>query len=285
MPKSRGSTTSTLYPIGRDDPLIAHDEGPVASLVNDRCAADIILICEHASKRIPRSLDHLGLDEEARSSHAAWDPGAEIVAREMSAILNAPLVLQNFSRLAYDCNRPPDAESAMPAKSEVFDIPGNQNLDNHEKNRRTDAIYRPFHAKIAEIIDRSLEAGRAPAIVTIHSFTPVFHGKARAVEIGLLHDADTRLVDAMLTASDGGDGDIRRNEPYGPKDNVTHTLQRHAIPKGFPNVMIEIRNDLLQTQEQQSSMARRMAELVREALGQLESMADQPPKRRRTAPR
>ena len=275
---------SSLRPIGEgepfimqeDEPFIMQDEGPALSLINDRNDADVILICEHASNRIPRSLDNLGLDEEACLSHVAWDPGAGAVAREMSTILEAPLILQNFSRLVYDCNRPPEAESAMPVRSEIFDIPGNRRLSDRDKALRTEAIYHPFHAKVTEVIDRSLQAGVVPAIVTLHSFTPIFHGKPRAVEIGLLHDADSRLVEAMLVNASKQDAfDLKRNQPYGPEDGVTHTLKRHAIARGLLNVMIEIRNDLIKTADQQSSMARRMAVMVREALDGLRRAADQ----------
>lgn len=250
--------------------LIAPDEGAPVEIVNADGMSDVVLICEHAGRLIPRALQSLGLDPDVLSSHVAWDPGAAPVAREMAAILDAPLVLQRFSRLVYDCNRPPDAESAIPLRSELFDIPGNAGLTEAERRERTDALYRPFRREVAALLDQRTRKGKTSAFVTIHSFTPVYFGKPRKAELGLLHDVDSTLADAMLeTASDWQDLIVRRNEPYGPEDGVTHTLQVDAIARGLPNVMIEIRNDLIRTPGQQTTMATRLAELVSSGLTRL----------------
>jgi predicted N-formylglutamate amidohydrolase len=268
--RSSEGTGSHQKAVGAAPALLAPDEGDPVDIVNPGGAAPVLLICEHASNRVPRSLDALGLDPTVLSSHAAWDPGAADVAGLMAAMLDAPLVLQRFSRLVYDCNRPPEAESAMPARSEIFDIPGNAGLGAAARQARVEAIYRPFRAGIAMMLEQHLAAGTAPAVVTIHSFTPVFHGRPRTVELGLLHDVDTALADAMLLASaDWRDIDIRRNQPYGPADGVTHTLQVDAIARGLRNVMIEIRNDLIRTPAQQAAMAARLEGLVREGLRRL----------------
>ncbi|MGI9419884.1 MAG: N-formylglutamate amidohydrolase [Geminicoccaceae bacterium] len=254
--------------------MIGADEGPPVEVIDGAAGADVILICEHASSLVPASLNALGLDQDALESHVAWDPGAAEVARRLARSLEAPLILQRFSRLVYDCNRPPDAESAMPAQSEMFDIPGNVGLDEAARSARVAALYLPFRESVAELLDRQIGQGAAPAVVTIHSFTPVFHGRRRSVELGILHDADARLADAMLEASaDWPDLEIRRNEPYGPEDGVTHTLQVDAIPRGLANVMIEIRNDLIATAEQQTAMAARLAGLITDAVRQV-SAAD-----------
>jgi predicted N-formylglutamate amidohydrolase len=105
----------------------------------------------------------------------------------------------------------------------------------------------------------------------MHSFTPVYKGTQRQVEIGLLHDSDSRLADAMLELAPTQTGCVvRRNEPYGPQDGVTHTLKEHALPKTLPNVMIEVRNDLIQTEGQQRDMAILLAEWVRVACDRVE---------------
>ena len=257
-----------LSPINIEGRLIAEDEGPPVEIVNPCGRGDVVLICEHAGRLVPRSLNGLGLDRETLMSHVAWDPGAAPVARDMARHLDAPLVLQRFSRLVYDCNRPPDAESAMPAQSEIFDIPGNVGLTPAARMARTDAVYLPFRDAVASVIDQRIEQGSLPAVVTIHSFTPVFHGRRRTVELGILHDADSALADAMLEASTGWtDLVVRRNEPYGLEDGVTHTLKIHAIERGLSNVMIEVRNDLIKSHDHQSAMALRLAELVRASLG------------------
>lgn len=204
--------------------------------------APVLILCEHASNAFPAPFGALGLDDAVRQSHVAWDPGALDISKRLAAAWHVPLVHSAVSRLIYDCNRPPEAADAMPATSEIFDIPGNRDLTPADRAARADAVYWPFVAAV----DAAVAAAQPGAIVTIHSFTPVYHGRQRAVEIGVLFDSDTRLADALL-AQDWAGFDVRGNEPYGPEDGVTHSLKLHAVSRGLANVMIEIRNDLLAT--------------------------------------
>lgn len=237
----------------------------VAVTVNQAGASSVVLVCEHASHFIPEKFNSLGLTEADRKSHAAWDPGAMAVAQEVSVLLNAPLVASGVSRLVYDCNRPPEASDSMPARSETIDVPGNVGLSPHDRAARVATYYRPFEALLAKTIQRKAD----PVIVTIHSFTPVYFGKARTVEIGILHDSDARLADAMLqTAKRHTTTNVQRNQPYGPEHGVTHTLKQHAIPQGHPNVMLEIRNDLIATLAQQAQMAAMLATWITDAFAQ-----------------
>jgi predicted N-formylglutamate amidohydrolase len=243
----------------------------VVEIVNPQGAGGVVVVCEHASNFIPPEYHDLGLGKAERISHIAWDPGAMAVARELSARLNAVLIAQRISRLVYDCNRPPEAPSAVPEKSEIHRIPGNAGLDPAERRARAEAVYFPFRAVLSATIDQHVATGRSPAIVTIHSFTPVFRGVRREVEIGLLHDVDSRLVDAML-ARDGAPGfEVRRNEPYGPADGVTHTLIDQALPRGLANVMIEIRNDLIADGGDQQRFGALLADWIAGALNDLNS--------------
>ncbi len=179
-----------------------------------------------------------------------------------SRLMDSPLIACGVSRLVYDCNRPPSAPDAMPARSEVVDIPGNSDLSSAERARRTEAYYLPFWAALQAKIAHT----NNPVIVTIHSFVPVFHGRKRDVEIGVLHDTDTRLADAMLEiAGQHTKAKVQRNQPYGPEHGVTHTLREHALPGGHLNVMLEIRNDLIETAAQQTKMADMIAGWVAEA--------------------
>jgi predicted N-formylglutamate amidohydrolase len=247
--------------------ILTGEEGDPVALENAVAQGPVILVCEHASRQLPASLGTLGLSAEALASHIAWDPGALAVSRLMAERLDATLLFQRFSRLVYDCNRPPESPAAMPAKSEVFDVPGNAGLDQAARDARTRALYIPFRDRLRGLVEARIAEGRPPVIVTMHSFTPVYFGKPRDVEIGILHDADTRLADAMLAAA-GTDGPyaIRRNEPYGPEDGVTHTLREHGLSKGLPNVMIEVRNDLIQDVAGQKVVADYLAGLLKQSL-------------------
>lgn len=202
--------------------------------------APALLLCEHASNDFPPEFGPLGLSEEVRKSHVAWDPGAHDLARRLAAEWSLPLVRGTISRLVYDCNRPPEAPDAVPTMSEVHEIPGNRDLSDAARAARVATVYTPFVATV----DAAIARWKPQAIVTVHSFTPVYFGKPRPVEIGILYDSDARLADALL-AQDWGAYTVRGNDPYGPEDGVTHSLKEHAIARGLPNVMIEVRNDLL----------------------------------------
>jgi predicted N-formylglutamate amidohydrolase len=235
-------------------------------VANTAGSSSVVLVCEHASHHIPYSFNGLGLSQNAGKSHAAWDPGAMAVARQLSKGLGTVLVASNVSRLVYDCNRPPTAADAMPSRSELIDIPGNMNLTQYERDVRIEAFYLPFQRALHSMVQQIAN----PIIITIHSFTPVYHGQPRSVEIGILHDTDTRFADAMLqTAHAHTTADVQRNQPYGPEHGVTHTLKEHAIKDGHLNVMLEIRNDLIETAEQQGEMAALLSGWIVDAFAQL----------------
>lgn len=227
----------------------------------------VLLLCEHASNHIPARYDGLGLTPDAAQSHAAWDPGARDLALHLAEALEAPLVAGTVSRLVYDCNRPPDAPSAMPEKSELIDVPGNRDLSRADRQERTRSVYQPFIETVgAEILAR-LSRAQPTALVTVHSFTPVYYGTPRETEIGILHDEDSRMADAMLAAAPKlPHRRIERNAPYGAADGVTHSLRLHGIAHGLPNVMLEIRNDLLETPGDIARIGDELLTLVRPAL-------------------
>lgn len=236
------------------------------AITNPGGSGNFILVCEHASNFIPLALNNLGLDEELRLSHISWDPGALAVAKRLSLILDAPLISACVSRLVYDCNRPPSAPDAIAAFSEIHSIPGNQNLSDTQRQQRITQIYQPFHAALSELIERRCTNNSSPAFVTIHSFVPVYKGIKRDVEIGILHDSDHRLADYMLNQADGNKAfEMHRNQPYGPDDGVTHSLKEHALPNGLINVMIEIRNDLINDPTGQQRLAEYLSRQLKQA--------------------
>lgn len=225
--------------------------GPVAHVV-ERMGRAFLVVCEHASKRIPAEFADLGLAPGLLSSHIAWDPGALGLAKALAEALDAPLVHGGVSRLIYDCNRPPEAPDAIPEVSEIHKIPGNCGLSRTARQARINEVYQPFHERLAEAI----RACRPAVLVTIHSFTPTYRGLARAVELGILHGIDPRFALAMMeNEPEGSRYNIRLNEPYGPEDKVAHILDRHGVGNGLLNVMIEVRNDLLTTPDQQRTVA------------------------------
>jgi predicted N-formylglutamate amidohydrolase len=225
-----------------------------------------LIVCEHASNVFPSPWGELGLGAEAREAHIAWDPGALALARGLAARLDAPLVAARVSRLIYDQNRPPDAPGAMAARSELWDVPGNRGLTAQARQARVASVYLPFHAALGGQVARMLAGGLHPALVTVHSFTPLWYGQPREVECGVIHDTDPMLARAVLAAARRRTGlRAELNAPYSAADGVTHTLKLHATPHGLPHAMLEIRNDLLASPSAAAAMADTLAPVLAEA--------------------
>lgn len=206
----------------------------------------------------------MGLGEAERSAHIAWDPGALDTARLMARDLDACVVSATVSRLVLDLNRDPSAPDSITTLSETTRIPANENLAGDERARRAAAYYEPYHAAIAALLDRRAAAGRATALVAMHSFTPVYRGVARPWPVGILFDADERLSAPLIETLRRDGLNVGVNEPYGPWDRVYHTLEKHAGSRGLPSVMIEVRNDEIADAAGQQAWARRLgAALVR----------------------
>jgi predicted N-formylglutamate amidohydrolase len=241
------------------------DFGDVVHVRPNSGPTRILIVCEHAANRVPQDLDRMGLPAETLESHIAWDPGALGVAEAMADTLRAPLVSGGVSRLVYDCNRPPESGSAIPTRSEATEIPGNLDLSPDSREERVRNVYHPFHREVADQIQRA--GAGLELLLTIHSFTPVFMGERRDVEIGMLHGNDDRFAKAMMDSKPGDFSHLTRlNEPYSAADGVTHTLDKHAAARGMHAVMIEIRSDLIEQPVEQSRMASLLAAWVSAAL-------------------
>lgn len=246
-----------------DDP----QTGAVVEVIGNDAGGAALFLCEHASHAIPARYAGLGLTDAAAVSHAAWDPGARDLALHLRNCLDGTLIAGRISRLVYDCNRPPESASAMPEKSEVIEVPGNTGLNDAQRAERIETVYRPFCAAVTAAIETRAAREQPTALITIHSFTPVYYGESRPTEIGILHDSDSALADALLEGAENLPHRIvHRNRPYGPEDGVTHSLQIHGLAHGLPNVMIEVRNDLLQTPNDIARIGDELCALIAPAL-------------------
>lgn len=240
---------------------------------NAAAAGRIVLVCEHASNMIPDRWGDLGLSAAERRAHIAWDPGALGLARGLARRLDAVLVHAPVSRLVYDCNRAPDRAAAMPARSEVYDIPGNAVISAAERLERTTSVYLPFQASLQAVIGARMALGQAPVVVSIHSFTPIYFGAPRAVEFGVIHDADPGYAHAIVAAAAGSGLRVALNAPYSAADDVTHTLRLQATPYGLANAMLEIRNDLIASLEAEEAMADLLAPVLNMGLVEIQKQA------------
>lgn len=243
---------------------------PPAAVLNGQGRGPVVLICEHASRFIPDAFHGLDLTEHDLARHIAWDLGALALARELSALLDAPLVHATYSRLLLDLNRPTDATDSIVLESEGTRVPGNAGLDPEQRDQRRLRIYEPFHAELDALVDRRIADGLATVVVSIHSFTPRYHGVERPWHVGVISRHDRLLADALLSALRAEPGlCVGDNLPYGPQDGVYHSLERHGEARGLHGAMIEVRNDLLSSEDSLAGWARTLHTALEGALGQL----------------
>lgn len=246
--------------------LLAPDEPDPVRILRREGASDFLLAADHAGRLIPRALGTLGLDDVERARHIAWDIGIAGVTEELATLLDATTVLQAYSRLVIDCNRAPGHPTSIPTISEMTAIPGNQVLSDEDRAARKRAIFEPYHAALSRLLDERRAAGRRTVLVAMHSFTPVFKGAARAVEVGVLYHHETPLSRLMLDLLRGEGGlAVGANEPYAITDDSDYTVPVHGEGRGIEHVEIEIRQDLIADLAGQSAWARRMARLLNEA--------------------
>ncbi|NND49317.1 MAG: N-formylglutamate amidohydrolase [Rhizobiales bacterium] len=222
-----------------------------------------VVLVDHASHHVPGEYAMLGLTPADLVRHIAWDPGALPVASLVAGALDAPLIHAAQSRLVIDVNRSPDAGDLIAAASEDTDIPGNQSVSGEERRHRMERFYAPYHQAIDEVLARREREGLATALISIHTFTPVFRGVPRPWHIGILHDGDTRLARPLMAAlTEDREIVVGDNQPYSPADGVYYTLAHHGDERGLATAMIEIRNDLVADEDGQQGWAERLAKVL-----------------------
>lgn len=240
--------------------LLQPDEPPAVTVLRPDGASDFFFTCEHAGNRIPRRLGTLGLGPADLARHIAWDIGAKAVSEGLSERLDATLVCQTYSRLVIDCNRSPDVPAAILAVSEATEIPGNREVSPAEAAVRAREVFHPYHDRIEALLDDRAAAGRGSILVTLHSFTPSYHGVTRPWHIGLLYNRDARLAKAMFEVLADEPGlCVGDNEPYAVEDESDYTVPVHGERRGIPHVEIEIRQDLIEAPDGQREWAERLA--------------------------
>jgi predicted N-formylglutamate amidohydrolase len=242
--------------------LLSPDEPPAVEVVNADGSSSAVLLCDHASNRVPERLGNLGLDAVQLADHIGWDPGAADVARRLSARLDAPLVLSGYSRLVIDCNRPLHSAESIAKESAGMPVPRNRGLSPAERASRIDALFRPYHDAIDGLLDG--RSRRPSLLLSIHSFAPVLNGRPRPWQIGVSYGHNRELAALMLGAlARSGDFLVGDNEPYPIDDDIDYTIPVHGEGRGLPSAMIEIRQDGIRTAEGAALWAERLAQAHR----------------------
>ena len=248
--------------------MISADDPPPFTIINPEGKARVLLVGDHASNVMPKALGNLGLDQDALEQHIAYDIGTRKLVNHLSQHLDAPAVLAGYSRLVIDLNRSLEDDSLMPEVSDETPIPGNQNMPAEHRNLRIHSFYTPYRKAIDGMLRGFREQDIVPAFIAIHSFTPQMAGFERPWHVGVLWDKDPRIPLPLMEnlRAHPERFNIGDNEPYSGKHPADYTIDHHAEASGIPHVSIEIRQDLVDTEEGAERWATILDDALRDIL-------------------
>jgi predicted N-formylglutamate amidohydrolase len=228
-------------------------------------SSQIVVICDHATNTVPDFVSdgNLGISPCDMSRHIAYDVGALGVSKRLARQLNAPLIYSNFSRLVIDPNRGEDDPTLVMQLYDGSIIPANRAITDAEKKQRLENCYRPYHAALNTLLaDRD-----NPIIISIHTFTKQLNGYGpRPWHVGILYANDERLAQPLIRhLREVPNLCVGDNQPY--SGNLKgDTMETHALQKGRIHALIEIRNDLIETEADQYTWADRLAPHIAQAI-------------------
>jgi predicted N-formylglutamate amidohydrolase len=205
-----------------------------------RAGSTIFLTAEHAMERFPRGYALGRGDTWLAGTHWAYDIGAEPLVRELAEALAAPAVMAGFSRLLVDPNRAEHEETLFRVEADGRLIELNARLSEVERERRLAAFYRPYH----QAVDARLARTRAEVLFSVHSFTRVYEGAVREMELGILFNREDELAERLRGALEKDGFRVAMNAPYSGKDGLIHAAARDAGAHGRRALELEVRQDL-----------------------------------------
>ncbi len=256
---TRDAKTTLASLLGEDDPP------PYRFLPG--ASEQLLLLCDHAAQTVPRALAGLGLARADLDRHIAWDAHAAELTRQLAQTLQAPAFLHGCSRLVVDANRFYEDPSCFPEVSDGTVIPGNRGLDRAAREQRWQQLHQPYHRAIGQWLDQRERAGRVPAIVSVHTFTPALVGQApRPWPVGVLWNRDGRLARPFMAAMRDAGVLVGDNEPYSGRDGFGYTMAVHAEGRGLPHLLIEVRQDLFAEAAGRRHWADRLAQVLQPLL-------------------
>jgi len=250
-------TSDTLLAAGEPKPVTVHNEDG---------RSPFLIVADHAGNVFPRALGRLGLPDFECERHIAWDIGIAGMCRFVADALDATLLQQNYSRLVIDCNRNPGTDTSMPEISEFTQVPGNIGLSEGAKAARVSEIFQPYHNRIESELERRRQTGRPAALIAMHSFTPVFKGMTRPWHAGVLYNRDPRFAHLLMAHLKREEGlVVGDNEPYSVTDASDYTIPVHGERRGLHHVAIEIRQDLIESDNGKRQWGELIARLLPQA--------------------
>ena len=246
--------------------LLNPGEAPY-STYNPTGQSELVLVCDHARNTIPRSMGTLGLASAALDTHIALDIGCEVLSAALADRLDSVLVVAGFSRLVVDLNRPPGHPTSIPLTSDGIEIPGNQRLDERKRLTRIEEIFSPYHEAVSTEVNRVCARHPKAALISMHSFTPQMDGQRRPWHVGILWNRDQRLSQTLLNSLRSIPGlCVGDNQPYDARAHLGYTVDAYAHINSLAQVMIEVRQDLMESDDGISRWADLLSEHIKLAL-------------------
>ncbi len=246
--------------------LLGPDDPPPFTVLNPGGASRCILTAEHAGIAVPGKLNRLGLDDEDYTRHYAVDVGVRRLTETLSALLDAPAILGNYSRLVVDLNRDRTHRTLCADHGEGKPVPGNIGLCEQDRAARICAIYDPYEQALESMMDRAVARDAPPIVVSIHSFTPQFYNFKRPWQVGFLWTHDSRLSHALIPYFTGRGMVVGDNQPYDHRVLRGSAINRHADARRLSNTLVEIRSDLILNDKMSDDWATLLAESLQEGL-------------------
>ncbi len=242
--------------------LLGPDDPAPFTLIGEAAPSPFFLIADHAGQLVPAALEQLGLPQVELDRHIGWDIGIAGVTRKLAALLDASAVLQTYSRLVIDCNRPLEASGSIPAVSDGTDIAANVAAGETERAQRVAEIFIPYHDAIRTQLDARAARGQPTILLAMHSFTPVYGGIMRPWQAGVLYQRDNRLAMALKPLLEADGLVVGDNEPYAVSDQTDYAVPVHGEARGLVHLELEIRQDLIADEAGQEAWARRLAKML-----------------------
>lgn len=224
--------------------LLVPDDPPAFEVFNRGGGAHMLLVCDHASRVVPKSLNNLGLAPDIFDRHIGYDIGAAAVTKGLAQRLDAEAVLAGYSRLVIDVNRPPGHPDSIIPENDGVPVPGNQDLSSEARRQRVRELFETYHDAVNRALARLWDRGPAPAIFSVHSFSPRFGDKPRPWDIGVLWNRDPRIAVPLMENLERYELRVGDNEPYSGHE-LSYTIDMHGSAAGIANCAIEINQDQL----------------------------------------
>jgi predicted N-formylglutamate amidohydrolase len=217
-----------------------------------------VFSCEHATHELPEWRAEPE-DLPLLLDHWGWDVGAADLTRELARRTGSCAVLSRFSRLVCDPNREPHEPSFVVEAVDGRVLSWNRGIGVPERERRRERYFEPYHAAIDRALRARAAAGPPPLLCAVHSFTPVYLGQARPMEVGVLfdvhHEPAWRLEGALAEQGFA----TALNAPYSGLDGLIYSARRHGRSHGFVYLELEVRQDLIDTPARARAVAERIA--------------------------